>query len=328
MLTCHSNMRYDQVVKYTEPELHLTLSEEEVYALVFGYMPDFKTKVCSPLRPDRHPGCYFQEWNGRIWFKDFADDPPVMSCYDMLRRKLGLPDNRAAYREARRHCHLVVPSRVPKAKPSGDSCQIRFNRRRWLPCDQAYWEPFGITREQLQAAGVQPVLEFQMKSHAKCIEKQVKELCYAYTGFEGMRVKLYFPLRKGRYRFLSTCKADDVGYVPGDGAMERVIISKSYKDAQVLANAGYHALWLQNEGMMPKMETFHRLLDDAGEVVIFMDNDAAGRKAADKLRQRLAEWHPMVVELPAAMGKDPAECRARFGEQQLLHVLHNLMGGE
>lgn len=321
-------MRYDQVTKYTEPELHLTLSEEEVYALVFGYMPDFKAKVCSPLRLDKHPGCYFQEWNGRIWFKDFADDPPVMSCYDMLRRKLGLTDNREAYREAKKHCHLVVPGKIAKVKSSESQCQIRFNRRRWLPCDQAYWGAFGITREQLQAAGVQPVLEFQMKSSTKCIEKQVRELCYAYTGFEGMRVKLYFPLRKGRYRFLSTCKADDVGYVPGKGLMNRVVVSKSYKDAQVLANLGHHTIWLQNEGMMPRMDTFRRMLGDAQDVAILMDNDAAGRKAADKLRQQLAEWNPMVVELPITMGKDPAEVRAKFGEQRLMHVLNDLIGGE
>lgn len=301
---------------YLEYEPWGELSEEAVFTLVFGYVPDFEGRVCSPLRYDRKPGCYFRRYRGKLYFCDFASSDRPMDCYEMLRIKRGLQSYRDAFREAHRECEGVQLPRA-RLRDSESGSQIRFNRRRWLPQDQSYWEPFGITREQLRHAGVQPVAEYELRTGEQIIQRRMQELCYVYTGFEGMRVKLYFPERKGRYRFLSTCKADDVGYVPGNGTMERVIISKSYKDAQVLANLGWHTLWLQNEGMMPRMETFHRLLKDTGEVVIFMDNDAAGRKAADKLRQRLAEWNPMVVELPATMGKDPAEAWVNCGEQQL-----------
>ena len=154
-----------------------------------------------------------------------------MIFYEMLRIKRGLLSCRDAFKEAHRECDGV---RLPKARlrEGGDPSQIRFNRRRWLPQDQAYWEPFGISQQQLQAAGVHPVAEYELRTGERVLQRRIHKLCYAYTGFSEMRVKLYFPERKGRYRFLSTCKADDVGYVPGNSTMKRVIISKSYKDAE------------------------------------------------------------------------------------------------
>ena len=46
------------------------------YDIFSYYIPDFKAinKVfCSPLRQDSNPSCSIQEWNGKLYYKDFGN---------------------------------------------------------------------------------------------------------------------------------------------------------------------------------------------------------------------------------------------------------------
>ena len=43
-------------------------SQEEIFSIVFGKNFKVGTEICSPFREDKHPGCYLEYYNDKLWF--------------------------------------------------------------------------------------------------------------------------------------------------------------------------------------------------------------------------------------------------------------------
>ena len=92
---------------------------------------------------------------------------------------------------------------------------------------------------------------------------------------------LYFPYKKGKHRFLSTCTRNDVNIDEISKDTNQLVISKSYKDNRVLKNLKVNSIWFQNEGAFP--DNLQDIVKDFEDVVVFFDNDNPGITAAEKL---------------------------------------------
>ena len=69
------------------------VTQEEIFALVFNYIPQEFDYVVSPLRYDRTAGCWFSyHTNGVLYFIDFAHSRTHSDCFNMVQDFFKFPN--------------------------------------------------------------------------------------------------------------------------------------------------------------------------------------------------------------------------------------------
>ena len=264
------------------------IGEKDIFKIVFGYTPIEDEYITSPFRVDNKPGCKFIiSHNDKLVFNDFASTMPYMDCFDAIQIHYGFK----SFYQTLRFLHKTYvqgkkpiisgarPTSIIKARTTSIQIENRLYERK----DINYWKQYGITIENLIADHVHAVSKYKvLKSKTNGQVKRVYDICYAYTPFKKGRMKLYFPKRKGKVRFLSTCTKNDLGLLANHPTLgNKVIITKSYKDCRVLRNLGYHSIWIQSEGTLPKYSILYEQVGGYRSIYLWYDNDPAGKKAAD-----------------------------------------------
>lgn len=314
-------VKFGYIPDISGEELLRSHTEEQVFSLLFGGIPIHEgMRVCSPLREDNRAGCTFREYMGRLYFVDFGDTITHRDCFDMVKAYYGL----GSYQEAIVTAYTMLEEgkypkerndrrRVERSRMEGQSSSIFVRPRGWMACDRDYWQPYGITRSQLDGDGVVPLTEFALEGKSTW---DVSSLCYAYTNLSNGRIKLYFPKRK-RARFMGNANADSIGIINGCKESDTLTVTKSYKDARVLANAGLRVVWLQNEGMLPSNEVIGRMVQDCQSVLLVFDCDGAGEMAVQKVGEALGRYRQVKIgRIPSGRKdvKDSSDYRKVFGE--------------
>lgn len=321
------------------------VSEEDIFELVFGYKPIPYDYVTSPLRKDNNPGCYFDfRPNGRLCFVDFGGNIRIngrdmvnIDCFDAVQlyynftnlystlefiyKKLILGSN------IKRQPKINNIKRQPKRKKK---TEILITTRTLQKKDQLYWEEYGITKQNLIEDNVFPITGYTVKNGKNGdYHRRIYDLCYAYTDFEEGRKKIYRPYQKGKNKFLTNCKASDVGGINKlSFAGHNLVISKSYKDYRVLKNLGLDVVWFQNEGMFPEESLLKSLCMTFDYVTVFFDNDETGIKTATKLVDLINSYYSGKAEkiyLPTSLlkhnVKDPSDFYKKYNEKLLIRFL-------
>jgi len=317
-------------------------TEEDIFALAFGFEPRIGQRVTSPFRDDTQPGCTFWRGrDGRLRFTDFAEGV-TMDCFDAVRASWGLPSFYHALelvsgmlgsaREIHRKGTEPRCSGATTSGPNG-STEIDIWARSWCIGDRDYWQKYGIKREQLEQDGVKAVESYRITKNGARQERRFPQgPCYAYTKFfnvdgEGYsgKAKLYFPRTRGGYRFLTNCGSDIVGGLEHLEDGIGLVVTKSYKDFRVLKNHGVNAIWLQNEGMAPVHRTVYEIGKRVPRITVLFDSDEAGMKAAEKIAAEFNQFFPgrAVALWPPVEwrerhnAKDPADIHAIMGPSWL-----------
>lgn len=278
------------------------VSEEDVFELVFGYQPEEFEYVTSPFRKDEKPGCWFEYFDGRLRFIDYADNRTIngvrmnnIDCFSAVKVYYNLPDFYSTLKYIKDVLLMgkslnLLPMKVQKTskinsvgKTKG-RLDIYTQPRRLLSADKEFWSPYGITRENLIEDQVFPISSFRAIRKNKP-EKRVivNDLGYVYTGFKDNHKKIYQP-NSVKHRFFTNCSQNDIGGLDDLVPFGRqLIISKSYKDQRVLKNQGLNVVWFQNEGCVPHEDILYPLCKRFLSVVVFYDNDNAGITASRKI---------------------------------------------
>ena len=316
------------------------VTEEEIFNLVFGYLPEEGDLACSPFREDRDPGAWFERSSesGKLKFVDFADEKAInQDCFDCVQRYFRLPNFYQTLEFV--FTHLIEGKELVKIdykkeeslkKNSDKKVHILINSRNFNNADRAFWGTrYGICRNDLLEDKVVPVKRVTMLNTKNGnVKLNISTLCYAYTDFEGGRKKLYFPYKKGKDRFRTSCGKNDIGgvnFLRKD--VYQVLITKSYKDYRVLRNSGCNVIWFQNEGMYPEDSILIQLLSTFTDVVIWFDNDIPGINASKKLLTHLRSLSIksrstcLNVSLLENHIKDPSDCRFKLGQEYLNQFL-------
>jgi len=309
----------------THEDIMERYSQEYLFHIALGFTPHPGQKVCSPLREDSHPGCSIYLNHGVILFKDHAVDCPPLDAADLLMYRLRIYSTVELMEWLEQPEHqieegvilgAIEQSRMENGEDR-EVTRIVVQPRSFTEQDGHYWGQFGINPIQLRGDGVFPVGRYRIiggSGYENAVIPQTP--CYAYTRFRDGRMKLYFPLSKRK--FLSTCRADDIGYIRPTGNADKLIITKSYKDCRVLVSCGFHAIWLQNEGCIPSRDAVIPYLQGYRKAFILFDNDTAGMSAAAKLLNRLGVTGILHLDSDC---KDSAEHASKYGYENLRNIL-------
>jgi hypothetical protein len=318
------------------------VSEKQIFKLVFGYEPIVYQYVTSPFRIDNTPGCWFEySPKGELKFVDFANADVIngikmlnIDCFDAVQvyYKLGnfyktLEFIKEKLIDGKNIKHNI---RVIKPKVKED-VEIYVEARNFDSRDKRFWSRYGISKQNLVDDGVFAVKRFNLLNTRKGdILKRVHDPCYSFSNFDDGRKKLYRPFKKGSGRFITNCKADDVGEI--DSLVEygkQLVISKSYKDCRVLRNEELNSVWFQNEGMIPSDEILIPLCKRFTDIVVFFDNDNAGITASKKVSDYINKSFPGKARnlyLPEHLNlerniSDPADMYYKMGSKHLQQFL-------
>lgn len=280
------------------------VSEADIYELVFGFKPTEYKYTTSPFRTDSNPGCWFETdiSTNKLRFVDFANEETINSinmnnidCFDAVQIyfELGNFYKTLEFIEDK----LIKGKNITKKprqniiveKEEKRDVIINTDTKLYNSRDGRFWSAYGITKQNLIDDKVFSIKRYNLlNTKYGDILKRTYEPCYSFTNFKDNRKKLYLPFQKGKKRFITNCKADDVGELnslPDFG--EQLIISKSYKDCRVLRNFNLNSVWFQNEGMIPSYEVIIDLCRRFKNIIVFFDNDDAGIKAGLKVTNHI-----------------------------------------
>lgn len=300
------------------------VSQEEIFSLVFGFIPVEGEVYTSPFRRDRVPNCWFRYRGEKLWFIDFAN-PRIQSgikmshidCFSAVLLYFKLPDIRTTlefiYQKLIKGKEIRVLPFVEKERVEKKEFNLVYYPRDFNRGDQLFWGQFEITTEQLNSDFVYPVSSYTALNTKK---GDFFVLCeratYAYSDFPSGKVKLYtpHPIGKGK-KFITTCTSDDIGGLTTLAPFGKMlVITKSYKDWRVLKNNGFHTVWFQSETQIPKDELLFMLAKRFREIMVWYDNDEAGISGSRILTDYINSFFPRkafqyYIEDPSI--KDPAQ---------------------
>lgn len=321
------------------------VSEEQIFELVFGFKPIEFQYVCSPFREDSKPGCWFEHYNGKLRFKDFASEIFTngfqlisMDCFDAVKYYFKLPNLYKALEFI--HKKLIsnkdvkireIKTRIQKAEDKKIPFLIFPETRNFQIQDKEYWQDrYMISKDNLISDLVFPISSFYCEG-AKYgnYRAYTRDIAYVYTDFLDDKKKIYRPTEEGKRRFVTNCVNNDIGgYTSIDFTKDTLIITKSYKDWRVLKNQGLNTIWFQNEGMFPDLTLLFEVVSHFKRVVIFFDNDEAGIVSSNRLVDIINSYLPgksYSVHLPVRLLEqqifDPADLIYKRGRDQLIDFL-------
>lgn len=322
------------------------VTEEEVFELVFGELPEELEYVTSPFREDSHPSCWFEvnPDNGELRFCDFANYQTIkgvrmnnIGCFDAVMVHFNIRNfyETLKYVKARlitgRNLYRMTIQEKIKLKPRNRrEVIIKPVKREFEQRDARYWKQFGISSQNLQKDKVYAVRFYKMyNTKSGDFTSRLDTLTYCFNDFGGDRVKLYSPLRN-KYKFVTNCTANDIGGISQVSMLDTyLVISKSYKDFRVLKNMGINTVWFQNEGMVPDDDILIPLVRRFARVYVFFDNDKPGILASDKVSTLINKIYPYKskpLHLPLRVLEkysvtDPADMYKKMGKSHLLKFL-------
>lgn len=268
-----------------------------------GYDVDVNVKHRNPLREDKHAGCTIKWFNGKLWFIDFGYSPNSICASDMLRLTKGIV--RPVY-------YGEQHSYVKQYKTQTNNTKIDIVTREFNYDDKVYWNSYGVDVDILNSYGCYAVQKLWVNSKDILVDK----LCYGI--FVEGRVKVYMPKSKTR-KWISNVLKEHIGMlrmlsITGD----KVIITKSFKDAMTLRCLGYgDVCWLQSESVDMNREAIFSLTKRFKEVIILFDNDIVGKdnsnRLCDKIKSVDSDANVRGVFIADDMAKDISDLTYKHG---------------
>lgn len=324
--------------------------QEHIFHLALGFYPEVKKYIINPLRAnkkDTRPGAWFSWYNGKLYLVDFADERTHRTCFQSIQDAFGL-----TFREALLYINQQFDLGFEgegEIKPKKFIVQennevvtkkrsiIEYTSKAFDSYHKKYWSAYEITSNQLLSDGIVAVSNF--KFYSKKTEKWhfvtplTNDVTFAITDpLWDDRVKICRALVKDKkQKWTNTTTKEDIG---GTSNLEflgkLLIIKKSYKDWRVVTNQGFQAIWVQNEGMLPNIDTLLPLISTFDNILIWFDNDDAGIKAAIKMKEYLNPYHNSIstTHLPTSLLRqnitDPSDCIKKDKKffKQFINKLH------
>jgi hypothetical protein len=302
------------------------VSEQQIFALVFNFIPELDKFYTSPFRVDNNASCFFEYSNkGEFRFVDYANFNVVkgvkmvnIGCFDAVRLYYNFSNFYQTLHFIKQNINKLksinyqkIDNNIIRLKKK-DKLDISVNVRPFNNKDKNYWSEYFITSNNLIEDKVFAIQGFTFDNKIKFFTQKLKtEIAYAYTDFNNNNVKLYFPEREKKNRFLTNCVEDDIGgWKNLPKISEQLVITKSYKDYRVLKNQGLNVVWFQNEGQIPDLTLLYSLIFRFKNIIIFYDNDRAGIESAQNLCNILNSLLPNIcrsIYIDNLEIKDPSD---------------------
>lgn len=339
---------YKEYIPLTAEEIFKRVSQKDVFGIIIKrpiIIDKSRATYVAPYRNDNNPDCYFEEYQGKLYFIDFADiDQKPKDCIKFTMRTLSL-----SYIEALKYINeyfslgLGNSTKVAKkiivenshnvedfSKAFKKKRTITYIPRQFNGKDSAFWGKYEISRQNLIDDGVIPIELYKSTNRrGEPFTVRPLDIMYAYTEFDAGKVKVYTPKGNKFEKWFTNCNQDDVGsikHLPDKGDL--LIISKSYKDCRVIRNQGLTSIWFQNEGMLPNLTIIKNLCKRFKTIIVWFDNDQAGLANGKVVVDYINSISPKKAKLiflpPKLLQekiKDPSDLIAVKGKKKLTKFL-------
>ena len=317
---------YGKIYSNTYNDALRQVDQLTVWRDILGYV-GIGQLVSNPFRNDSNPGCFLREYNGVIFFMDFAQ--PEFNSYTCIHavahfKQVSLA-TAASYIIAKYRYGLhvsltsnnivqIVKTTNVKNTNKSISYKAYINDEGlpiYIPRDKLYWSIRGVSADQLRKHHVFSVEYLYIGDDIIHTNKPT----YAYTFPESNHVKIYSPFDT-KHKWLGTATKDDIWYSNDFPLSEIAIITKSLKDLMVIENiVDYDVYAFQNEGVIPKQLDF--IAKHYKKVYVLYDNDTPGIKASNQLKQLYSNFEQIFIPLNSNC-KDADEYYIKHGKEHLI----------
>ena len=324
-------------IKITKEEILKRASQEEILRYYLGTDFVINKAFRSPLRKDNVPSfVVYSLSNGDLRFKDF--NGAQGSCFDLvmlLHRvtfseamhiinrdlNLGLGNNMSSsfISSYKREYQNYKPNEISKGKSL-----IQFKPQRFTQTDIDYWTSYHISPETIKKYKVYSAKYIFLNKNLILRYNNYNPIyCYVFED----AVKVYRPFaKKGEYKWMSNVTKEDIqGFENLDYSKELLIITKSLKDVMCLHELGYTAIAPQAEGTRNQYEILDNIAMNFDKVAILFDNDDAGIKGANCLKEYLSVESKVVFIENITNVKDISDHMKMYGPDMSRNLLNNLL---
>lgn len=309
---------------YSTTKLNITLdrileltTEYDLYQYYSNYTIKIGRIMHSPLRKDKTPSFgIFKGSSGKLLFKDHGtgDCGDVITFISKLHNISYTQALRMVFNDVTKQ-HILITDTGKYVQEQYDNIRksISVQRRNFTETDDKYWSKFHINRTTLKEFNVYPIQYFWVDDVIKPISYTTQSPMYAYQIY--LSFKIYRPLAPKTYKWYSNCSLYDLQgleQLPDKGDL--LIITKSLKDVMVLYELGYTAIAPHGEGYSIPNKIIDTITDRFNNIILFYDNDNAGRQATDKL---VCKYNYPHIFTPVDSGvKDISDYIAKYGIEQ------------
>lgn len=338
---------YSDYTPLTKYEILKRITQEEIYEIVVGYLPQANKYVTSPFRTDDKLAGAWYEWvNGILYFKDFAEinnKRHNRDCFQVVMEMKQLDYNKALiFIDEYFQLGIVLGNPSPilyeltdysskrnkgiyrSTRSEENNTAILTKSRQFLIYDKNYWQlRYGITKPNLIEDDVFALIwyKFFSRKQNEWITIRPYDICYCLAEFDNECKKIYRPLSINKW--LTNCSENEIGNyynLPIYG--QKLLILKSYKDCRIARNFGIrNAVYFQSETMFPNDEVLLKLIKRFNEIIIWYDNDETGILGANKLMNKILELIPdkivRLVFIEDKRIKDPGELYHKKGPKEV-----------
>jgi len=272
----------------TKEELFNIITEEDVYTKYIGKFI-IGGRVKSPLHEDNNPSfSLFYSSGGSLLWKDFSLSKSG-DCVGLVRELFYLDYIRAIERIAldfglvrndynpKIYKNLLKPGRIISISSKITNINKEFNNT-----DLGYWSQFGISREILNLYNVKVVDRLYLDNKLFWNYSQYSPI-YEYS--LNNEIKCYRPLAKKEFRWLGNMKRGIMGLDQLPKDLDRLIITKAYKDIMTLRSIGLWGVCPTTEGIIINEQEIELIKSRCPNLLSIFDYDLTGVKQTNRLKR-------------------------------------------
>ena len=337
---------YNEIRSLSPEEILNEVSQEDIFNIFIKkeiIADKSGATYVAPYRNDKNPDCYFEEYDGKLFFVDFADIPQSKNCFGFISKCTGLNYfdslqyivkhfDLGKGNSPKRNKTIQKENEVVEVKKIKRERTITYVPRQFNGKDKKFWSQYEISSKELIEDKVIPIDLYKSTSRkGEPFVIKPFDIMYAYTDFDNSKVKVYRPYGGKEEKWFTNCTQNDIGsinHLPISG--DKLIISKSYKDCRVIRNQGLNSIWFQNEGMIPNPTLLRQLCNRFKEIIIWFDNDEAGLRSCKIVASHINSLYPgkaKVIHLDTSLLeqdiKDPSDLISKKGKTELIEFIKN-----
>lgn len=303
------------------------IDQLQCWSMILGSNVSLNQLITSPFRLDNKPTCYLREHNGVVLFTDWAF--PSFNKYTVIHAVAHLKGTTftQAIQILEDFVYHCVPIPVNNKVTVTDTILTLTGERKhiyyetytydgkisYTELDKAYWAKRKVAFPELLNTQQPCYSIYRYWVDGKVYYPKTYP-CYALTFDDSQNFKMYCPYAENRFP-LSTATSSDVW--KWKSHTSACVITKSYKDAFLVNKiTGIDTYAFQSEGTIPKDLSF---LSQYNTKLIVYDNDKAGIKASDILKQHIGDARQMYY--PEQLGKDTDDLVVKG----LDNIVHNMI---
>jgi hypothetical protein len=260
-----------------------TYSEQDIYTYYLGHTFKVGDIFQSPLRDDKNPSFgIFKARNGNLLFKDLATGDSG-DCFKFVRLKTNKNNFSQVLIDIYIKMFLSKVKPSPSTTISKSKTNITIQKGKWADYDLEYWKQYNISEDILKLYNVYKAYNVYLDNDIVMTHNRLNPI-YAYRIFNSY--KIYRPKAEKKKKWLYNGSLYDIGgyeQLPETGNI--LIISKALKDVMLWYSIGYPAICLSSETASIPKSIIDILKGRFKNILICLDNDEPGIKAAEKLSQ-------------------------------------------